>query len=280
MIVEEDMEVSLESNTGWDPRIKVAKCGDLVRAYIIRTERFVLVYDTLLGPQSGAWLRQQALMFGSDNPILVVNSHADWDHYFGNMAFTDTIIGNTLCAKRIQGGVGAMELAKKRTEHPESYKAVSLVAPSVQIPGDFRLDGSDLTLEFLHTPGHRPDHISLWIPEIKTLFPGDCVETPIPLVDDQSKVYDETVQELVDSLESFLKLKPKWVLANHAAPEDGTQRIQQNLDYLKKLQSSARKAQSLEELTEACPEDSEWPEFYRNAHQNQVRMAWEQRQEV
>ena len=279
MIVEEGLELSIEANIGWDPRIKVAKCGDLVRAYIIKSERFVLVYDTLLGPQSGSWLRQQALMFGSDNPILVVNSHADWDHYFGNMAFSDTILGTKLCADRIQGGVGAMELAKKRTEHPDSYKTVSLVAPSVQAPGGFRLDGGDLTFELLHTPGHRPDHLALWIPEIKTLFPGDCVEEPIPLVDEDSKVYDETVQELVDSLEQFLKCKPQWVLANHAAPENGTERVQENLQYLKGLQEFALQSKDLAELNAHCPADSDWSDSYRTAHQNQVRMAWEQRQQ-
>ena len=61
MIVEENMEISVETNTGWDPRIVSIKCGDLVRAYLIKTEMFVVVYDTLLGPKSGGFLKERAL---------------------------------------------------------------------------------------------------------------------------------------------------------------------------------------------------------------------------
>ena len=53
MQAEEGHLLKLSSNQGWDPRIQVAECGDLVRAYLIKTERFLLVYDTLLGPKSG-----------------------------------------------------------------------------------------------------------------------------------------------------------------------------------------------------------------------------------
>lgn len=278
MIVEEKLILELESNAGWDSRIHIARCGDMVRAYLIVCQRFVLVYDTLLGSQSGQWLREQAEKLASERPIIVVNSHADWDHYFGNQCFQDlTILGSALCRERILGEVGRGELAKKQLEHPEDFGPVELHAPNLAVSGETLLDGGDLTFHLLPTTGHRPDHLALYIPEVSTLFPGDCVEDPIPLVDEDSTITSDTVEELARSLETMMSLKPHWVLANHAAPENGTQRLQANLDYLRGLQTSALESSGLDSLHSERPADLSWGDFYQQAHRSQVRMAWEQR---
>jgi glyoxylase-like metal-dependent hydrolase (beta-lactamase superfamily II) len=277
MTVEENLSLDFEPNAGWDGRINSAKCGDLVRAYLVVCQRFVLVYDTLLGPKSGGWLRQAALDLAEGKPLLVVNSHADWDHYFGNMSFPEPILASRLCRQRILGPVGAAELEKKRQEHPASYDPVRLVAPSIAVEGETVLDGGDLTLHLLPTLGHRPDHLAIWMPEIATLFPGDCVEDPIPLVDEDSEPESKTVGELIASLESMAALAPRWVLANHAAPCPGVAQIQSNLDYLVGLRQRAASATSLEQMRESLQPQPHWGDFYRSAHLAQTRMAWEQR---
>lgn len=277
MLVEENLELNLEANSGWDPRIHCAKCGDLVRAYIIVCSRFTLVYDTLLGPKSGSWLRDTALKLAQGLPLIVVNSHSDWDHFFGNSSFTEPIIASRLCAQRISGSVGAKELSLKIGESPESYSGLSLLAPSISFEGGATLEGGDLTLKLLPTPGHRPDHLAIFIPEISTLFPGDCVENPIPLVDEDSKEGSNTIKELIASLEMMRALTPSWVLANHAQPQSGTQQIELNLSYLHRLEAEALKAESLEQLKLAFRAQPQWPQFYQKAHQNQLGMAWQQR---
>lgn len=278
MIVEEDHQLELEPNGGWDDRIHSVKCGEMVRAYIVVCQRFVLIYDTLLGPRSGDRLRELALERAGDRGLFVVNSHADWDHYFGNMSFRGhPILASRLCADRIRGEVGAAELAQKRAERADCYDTVELVAPTIAVDGAATLDGGDLTMRLLPTPGHRPDHLALWIPELGILLPGDCVEDPIPLVDEDSAPEANTLGELITSLETMLALEPNWVLANHAAPEPGDTRLRANLTYLRKLQRTAAEASSLETVGEALPVDPAWGDFYRSAHQNQLRMAWEQR---
>lgn len=276
MTVEENLEISVEENAGWDPRIKCIKCGQLVRSYLIKTERFVLVYDTLLGPKSGSFLRQAALSFGESRPLFVVNSHADWDHYFGNMVFPEPILGTQAMVERVTRGVGEKELAQKQAEHPSCYETVRLVPPSIAVPGNVTLHGGDLTIDLLLTKGHRPDHLSLFIPEIATLFPGDCVEDPIPLVDEDSDETSHTIEELRRSLRSFLKLEPAWVLANHAKPEPGVARIQSNLKYLEDLIEAARVAENQEQLEAAFPARSDWDDFYLKAHRGHIRMARQQ----
>lgn len=274
--VEEDLKIELEKNGGWDPRVRSIKCGDLVRSYLIKTERFLLIYDTLLGPKSGAFLREQALQFADGRPLLVVNSHADWDHYFGNMMFPEPILGSQLMIDRLREGVGDKELQKKRAAHPLHYQDVALLFPSVGLSGPTTLQGGDLTLEILVTPGHRPDHLALYIPEINTLFPGDCVEDPIPLVDEDSTEASQTLRELTESLESMLALKAQWVLANHASPEPGSSQLEANLQYLKRLAKDSREARDLEDLQSRSPIDPRWDSFYQSAHLSQLRMAWEQ----
>ena len=275
--VEENLEFSVEENAGWDPRIVCLKCGSLVRSYLLKTERFVLVYDTLLGPKSGELLRQAALKLADSRPLLVVNSHADWDHYFGNMCFPEPIIGTQSMVERVMAGVGQKELKHKISEHPDCYGGVRLAAPTVAIPDEAILYGGDLSVRLLLTPGHRPDHLSLYLPEIKTLLPGDCVEDPIPLVDEDSDENSRTIEELKQSLQRFLELEPEWVLANHTTPEKGVARIRPNLAYLAQLQEAALHATSLDELRGRWPAEAEWDAFYARAHQSHLRMAWQQR---
>ncbi len=276
MIVEENYQLNEEQNGGWDPRVRVVRCGDLVRSFLIVTQRFVVVYDTLLGPLSGRWLRELALEAAEGRPLVVVNSHSDWDHCYGNMCFPEPILGAGECAKRLSGAVGKKELAMKRGEHA-SYEAVEIKAPSILIADGCVLDGGDLTLQVLGTPGHRPDHLALFIPEISTLFPGDCVEDPIPLVDEDSTQNSQTIRQLKTSLDRMLGLDPRWVLANHAAPQNGVERIRANSDYLCRLQESAAKSSTPLEAENQFPQTSDWPDFYREAHLKQLKFAWEQR---
>jgi len=276
MLVEENLEIGVEANDGWDPRITAIKCGELVRSYLIKTERFLLVYDTLLGPKSGAFLRERALEQAEGSALLVVNSHADWDHYFGNMMFPEPILGTHAMVDRVTTGVGEKELKQKREEFPECYGPVQLVPPSVAVRDKVTLHGGDLTIKIIRCQGHRPDHLALYIPELKTLFPGDNVEDPIPLVDEDSHDRSNTLHELIESLEEFLLLEPDWVLANHAAPEAGTGRIENNLHYLRTLRDKASESKTLDHLREEFPVDPGWDDFYQKAHTNQIKMARQQ----
>jgi glyoxylase-like metal-dependent hydrolase (beta-lactamase superfamily II) len=59
---------------------------------------------------------------------------------------------------------------------------VRLVAPDIAYTERLVIDGGDLALELLHTPGHTPDHTVIWIPTLRLLLAGDAVERPWPYV--------------------------------------------------------------------------------------------------
>lgn len=274
--VEEGHRCQVVANGGWDERITLVECGELVRSYLIKTRNFLLVYDTLLGPVSGAWLRQRALELAEDRPILVFNSHADWDHYFGNQAFVEPILGSRECRRRVLEVAGAGELARKRQDCLDSYGPVQLVAPTVVLDGEPTLDGGDLTIQALFTPGHRPDHLALWVPELRTLFPGDCLERPIPLVDEDSTPTSGTLEHLIASLTRMRALEPAWVLANHAPPCHGCGLLDDNLGYLTGVLQAARGSASLDELSRSCPAPEGCQGYYLDEHRRTLEVAFSQ----
>ena len=193
----------------------------------------------------------------------------------GTRYFPEPILGSQECRRRILEGPGPKELAQKRGES-EDYAEVELIPPSVTVSDGSILDGGDLTFQVLHTVGHRPDHLALFIPELATLFPGDCVESPIPLLDEDSQQGDQTLSELVASLERMLALEPQWVLANHAAPEAGTGLLESNLQYLHQVTQLAADSKTLEELQERYPAPQGCDGFYVEAHRNTLGFAFEQ----
>jgi glyoxylase-like metal-dependent hydrolase (beta-lactamase superfamily II) len=270
MLVEQDLKLELLPNGGWDSRIEVVQVGDLVRSHLIYTENFTVVYDTLLGPLSGAYLAQRAAERGK--PILVIDSHSDWDHYWGNQCFTAPILGLQQTAERILGDFGRAELEKKGKEHA-SYGAVQLVAPTVRLQGETVLHGGDLTLQLLHTPGHRPDHLAVYIPEIRTLLPGDAVETPFALLDESDPKSDLVQMEA--TLARFLSLDVDWTLCNHAPPQAGKDLVRSNLHFYQELRRLAQVSDSVESLMQQFPYTGPADaDFYREDHARICLAAW------
>jgi len=265
--VEEDHPIGLAENQGWDPRIEVVQVGDLVRSHLVFRQRFTLVYDTLLGPLSGAWLRQRDLDRAPDKPLLVVVSHSDWDHCWGTQCFPEPSMALALCCDRIAGEFGERELRQKRSEH-SSFEAVERVAPSIRLAGEAELDGGDLRLQLLHTKGHRPDHLVVYIPEIATLLAGDQSEEPFALLDS-----GDHFDDMISSLKRLSALKVDWLLCNHAAPRRGTSLLQENLEYYERLLEVASRSRSLEELIAALPYSGS--AFYEKEHLRFLTAAWE-----
>lgn len=96
------------------------------------------------------------------------------------------------------------------------------------------LDGGDLTLDLIPTPGHTPDHCSVWIPELRTLLAGDAAEFPFPSV--QS---GETLQQVQDSLLRLSALDPAMVLPCHGGTT-GPALLGHNLAYFRALREALR----------------------------------------
>ncbi|HLJ35748.1 MAG TPA: MBL fold metallo-hydrolase, partial [Ktedonobacteraceae bacterium] len=169
--------------------------------------------------------------------LLVVNSHADWDHSWGNCYFSGEhaapIIAQDYCFVRLQSDETLTELKDYRHRFPV-FCNVQLMPPTITFSDHFTIYGGDLTIELIPAPGHHPDHIAAWIPELRLLLAFDAVEKPLPFMEDAA-----SVQPMFATLERFLSLKPERVLCSHGKSTSPAL-VEGNLAYLREIERRGR----------------------------------------
>jgi glyoxylase-like metal-dependent hydrolase (beta-lactamase superfamily II) len=232
---------------------------------------------------------------GNGRQLLVVNTHADYDHCWGNMVFVEEypapIVGSKLSVPIFEQPDVQEALKQRQEREPDIFNEVVFVPPTVQLDGRLLIDGGDLTLELFPTPGHTIDHYSLFIPEINTLLAADAAEVPYPMA--------RTVDGLPAMRQSLAKLaamNAETVLYCHAPVTIGPQLLRDNKVYFDKLEEKCRaalargvSAQTDETadvialvdcpFVEAVPAGEHWQaihEFYQTkGHAQQIRMMLE-----
>ncbi len=240
--------VHVVPNAGWDSRVLVCRCGTLVDTFIVVTVRYVVIIDTLINRATGQALleiaRPHLELAGRRRQLLVVNTHADWDHAWGNHVFAGSkalfpapIIASAKCADRLRSDASYQKLAEKRASMPGRLDDVVLKPPTLVFDERMIIDGGDLTLELFATPGHTSDHISVFIPEISTLLPGDAAELPFPFVEGAA-----AIPAMSASLRQMAALQPKTVLYCHAPVTSGPALLQRNIAYFEKIERCCRAA--------------------------------------
>lgn len=238
-------ELQLIENGGWDERILVCRNGELVDTFIVLTERFVVLVDTVINPQTAgqmlAWARPY---LQNGRQLLVVNTHADYDHCWGNQLFAGEtavqpapIIGSHRSPAKFQQAEAMAYLAKMKELEPEVFGEVIFTPPTLLIHDKFVIDGGDLTLVLLPTPGHTDDHYSLYLPEIKTILAADAAELPYPMARTP-----EGLPQMRESLASLAALDAETVLYCHAPVTIGRQLLVDNIAYFNAIEARCRAA--------------------------------------
>jgi glyoxylase-like metal-dependent hydrolase (beta-lactamase superfamily II) len=290
-------EIRVVPNAGWDRRVIVARCGSLVDVFVVVAERYVVLVDTLINTRTAAALLRIAEPHLEGRQLLVVNTHAHWDHIWGNQLFAGPgarhpapIIGTRRCAELLRSPESQQKLAQKSADEPQRFGAVELVAPTLLFEERLAIDGGDLTLELFATPGHASDHIAIYIPQIRTLLPGDAAELPFPFVESAA-----TFPALRESLARMAALEPNVALYCHAPETSGPALLRWNIAYFDGLERRCRAALAggaparppedadVEALVafpfaEAIPAgyaEQELAGFYRPGHQAAIRAMLE-----
>src|ERR1700730_12748028 len=145
--------------------------------------------------------------------LLVIDSHADWDHCWGNCYFTGAHAAPIIAHEHCRTRMLSVEAQAGLTEYQQrfsSFQHVILIPPTLTFTHELSIHGGDLTLELIGAPGHHPDHIAIWIPELRLLLAFDAAEKPLPLIEDAAGV-----QPMLTTLERFLALQPERVLCSH-----------------------------------------------------------------
>ncbi len=197
-----------------------------VRGAVIIGGKRAVVWDTLSHPRD----MQPVLPLLDDKYTMVVYSHADWDHVWGTSALRHhEVIGHNICYERFLNDV-PLGLQEKKLAQPGKWDEVILVPPMMTFGGQMQFDLGDVTLELHHLPGHTLDCIVGFIPEWGVLLAGDTVETPLPVVNE-----DSPVEQWISLLEHWEKdERIKTVIPAHGEIGDRTL-FTRNIAYLKTL---------------------------------------------
>jgi glyoxylase-like metal-dependent hydrolase (beta-lactamase superfamily II) len=229
-------------NQGWDSRVRVFRVPDEVDVTAIICRRLVLLVDTGPAPACAREVLKRLAPELAGRPLLVVNTHADYDHCWGNAALDPspaksrvaaTIIAHAVAGRRLRSAAEGAYLARRQARDSR-FAAVRLVAPLLEIESQARIDGGDLSIDLLPTPGHSPDHLALWLPAIRTLLAGDAAEFPFPCCGQDS---DSAM--LVASLRRLQALQPQVVIPCHGGPTDATL-LDKNVAYFALLEARLR----------------------------------------
>jgi glyoxylase-like metal-dependent hydrolase (beta-lactamase superfamily II) len=199
--------------SGIDPRVDIFRVQDEVDVFVVRTERFVVLVDTTGTPSQCRRILDSLAAELARKPLVVVNTHADWDHVWGNSAVVGRgpIIAHEAAVTRLRSPEAAQTLETKRAGAAR-FGEVELVEPTVTFRDSLDLHGGDLTLRLLHTPGHTDDHVAVWIPELRLCLAGDAAEDPIPEVTDPTP---DNLRLLRQSLRVLHDPRPVHVLPSH-----------------------------------------------------------------
>ncbi|API56135.1 MBL fold metallo-hydrolase (plasmid) [Rhizobium leguminosarum] len=215
-----------------DDRIVIVRAGDEVDAVFVRTERFNVLIDTLGTPE--LCMAALDLLEGQTNsrPLIVINSHMDWDHFWGNavIAGRAPIIAHAATLDRLHDP-SAREVLRDKASQDSRFRNVGLIGPDITFSGSMTLNGGDLTLELIHTPGHTPDHIAVWVPELRICLAVDAVEYPLP------EVWSKNAGDLRlirSSLERIRDLNARLVIPAHGRTYSPSA-VDDNLAYFQAL---------------------------------------------
>lgn len=229
-----------------DPRVRVFRRtlsglddfeGMEVDAYLVLGERYAIMLDTLLCPDDMAQIMAACAEQIGNRQILCVNSHADWDHTWGNGYFSGThnvpILAHEHCLERLNSQEAAQHLAEYQSRYPV-FQGVKLVPPTLTFNERLTIHDGDLTIELLHAPGHCRDQVVAWLPEIRLLLAFDAIEKPLPCIEDAA-----CAPLMFATLKRLAGLDARHVLCSHGKTTSPAL-IQENLAYLSEIEQRSR----------------------------------------
>jgi glyoxylase-like metal-dependent hydrolase (beta-lactamase superfamily II) len=163
----------------------------------------------------------------------IILTHQDHDHVGAAAAYKKkypdvTVMASAVEAPYISGAAKSLRLAQaeqlQKTLPPEQQAFgeafCSLLRSIEPVHIDCPLNAEDLLpfcggCQVLATPGHTPGHISLFLPELETVIPGDAMasENGKPVIANPQFTLD--VEKAAASFERLMSLNAKTIICYH-----------------------------------------------------------------
>lgn len=151
---------------------------------VVRGREGLLLVDTRSSPRQGHEVLSHLHEFGGDPVVAVVNTHAHFDHTFGNQLFTGVpIYGHQQLPAHLTAYEAPMlaEWMASGEEPVEEWAEVEITPPTVLIGQELRIEVGDRPVDLLHLGrGHTDNDIVLHVPDASAWIVGDLVEESGP----------------------------------------------------------------------------------------------------
>ena len=191
-----------------------------------------------------------------DTPLVAaVYSHHHIDHIWATRRFDEeaaqrgwpkpTVYAHALLPahfdryKKTQAWNAAINTRQFLTRQPSAGWPVDFRYPDVTFERSLSLNMGELSFEMHHARGETDDHLWVWVPERKWLFPGDLFIWAVPNAGNPQKV-QRYCEEWGTALREMAAREPEIMFCGHGMPIVGRERIRQALtetaEYLESIE--------------------------------------------
>ena len=161
-----------------------------VNVSVVAGDRGLVVIDTHGSAAAGRRVLDDVRRLGAGEVVAVVNTHAHFDHAFGNIAFREADPGvpihaheDAVAALRAMSPADTAATWASGADDPrrEEVLATEVVLPDHTFSSATVLDLGDRVLELVHPgPAHTAGDLVVLVPDAQVLLAGDLVEESGP----------------------------------------------------------------------------------------------------
>lgn len=204
--------------------------------YMVTTKAGNVIVDTS-GP-APAQRHHKLLTAVSDAPVrYIILTHAHNDHTGGVPLWKGPetkVVGQAHEVEfldyqtRLAGFFNVRNAAQydgpgRRIDNPNPGNHAAPKLADILFEKDMSLKVGDLTFRLMATPGETPDHLTVWVPELKAAFIGDNFYGSFPNLYTLRGTQQRKALEYVDSLNKVIALNPEIIFPSHGEPTVGAE---------------------------------------------------------